>query len=99
MASKTLNQKTTCEVRPKGPSTLRLVTHAPCGETIEALETLLGLAKEGEVTGLAFGCTLRSGGFISDVLGRCYAEPTFTRGVVAFLADQVTTLQHESHTS
>ncbi|VTU36126.1 hypothetical protein E5CHR_04236 [Variovorax sp. PBL-E5] len=80
------------------PAPLRLVRSAvkPCQETIDALTQLLDLAIRGEVTGIAFACSVRDGSrFITNVTGRCFENPTFTRGALAFLQDQVATLQHQ----
>ena len=63
-------------------------------DTVTALETLLDLAKKGDVTGIAFACTLRQQRFITNVAGYCYKNPTFTRGMVAALADELSGLVH-----
>lgn len=73
----------------------RLVHDEISHDTIEALESLLALAKAGEVTGIAFGCTLKRMRYITNVAGYCYSNPTFARGMIAFLGDQLATLVHE----
>lgn len=72
----------------------RLVPDTVSHDTVEALEALLAAAKEGEVTGLAFACTLRKQRYITNVAGYCYRNPTFARGAVAFLSDQLAALVH-----
>jgi hypothetical protein len=72
----------------------RLVADNISHDTVEALESLLALAKEGEVTGIAFACTLRKMRYITNVAGHCYQHPTFARGMVGFLADQLASLVH-----
>jgi hypothetical protein len=72
----------------------RLIPDDISHDTVEALETLLGLAKEGEVTGIAFACTLRKRRYITNVAGHCHTNPTFARGMVAFLSDQLAGLVH-----
>lgn len=72
----------------------RLIADNISRDTIEALETLLNLAKRGEVTGIAFACTLKKMRFITNVAGNCYTNPTFARGMVAFLSDQLAGLAH-----
>jgi hypothetical protein len=64
-------------------------------DTVELLETLLSLARQGEVTGLALGATMKGQGqYITDVTGRCYEQPTAARGMTAFLSDQLAALAH-----
>lgn len=58
-------------------------------DVIEALEILLGGAKRGDVTGIAFVCTLTKQRFITNVAGLCHRHPTFTRGMVASLDDEL----------
>lgn len=72
----------------------RLVPDSISRDVVEALETLLDLAKQGEVTGIAFACTLRKMRYITNVAGTCYKNPTFARGCVAFLSDQLASLVH-----
>jgi hypothetical protein len=73
----------------------RLVADRISHDTVEALETLLAGAKSGEVTGIAFACTLRKSRYITNVAGHCYTNPTFARGMVAFLSDQLAGLTHQ----
>jgi hypothetical protein len=72
----------------------RLIPDSISRDTVVALETLLALAKQGEVTGIAFACTLRKMRYITNVAGNCYTNPTFARGMVSFLSDQLATLVH-----
>lgn len=72
----------------------RLIHEHISHDTIEALETLLDLAKQGEVTGIAFACALRKMRYITDVAGYCYTNPTHARGMVTFLSDQLGNLVH-----
>lgn len=76
----------------------RLVPDDISRDVVEALETLLSLAKEGEVTGIAFACTLKKTRYITNVAGHCYRHPTFARGMVAFLSDQLAALVHHRET-
>uniref|UniRef100_C5CJM3 Uncharacterized protein n=1 Tax=Variovorax paradoxus (strain S110) TaxID=543728 RepID=C5CJM3_VARPS len=68
-------------------------------DVAEALETLLDLAKRGEVTGIAFACTMRKMRYITNVAGHCYRHPTYARGMVAFLSDQLAGLVHRKDPS
>lgn len=63
-------------------------------DVVEALETLLDLAKQGEITGIAFACTMKKMRYITNVAGHCYRHPTYARGMVAFLSDQLAALVH-----
>lgn len=58
-------------------------------DLVEALEVLLEGAKQGEVTGIAFAATLRQQRFITNVAGVCYRHPSFARGIVASLDDEL----------
>lgn len=72
----------------------RLVPDNVSHDVVEALETLLEGARAGEITGIAFACTLRKMRYITNVAGHCYTNPTFARGMVAFLSDQLARLVH-----
>ena len=72
----------------------RLVPDDISRDVVKALETLLDLAKAGDVTGIAFACTLRQQRFITNVAGHCYKNPTFARGMVAALSDELAGLVH-----
>ena len=72
----------------------KLVRDMVSKDTVEALETLLKAAKEGEVTGIAFACTLRRQRYITNVAGACYKNPTFARGMVGSLDDELAGIIH-----
>jgi hypothetical protein len=72
----------------------RLVPDNISHDTVEALSVLLEGAKTGEITGIAFACTLRKMRYITNVAGTCYTNPTFARGMVSFLGDQLAALVH-----
>lgn len=67
----------------------RLVKDFISRDLVEALEVLLEGAKQGEVTGIAFAATLRQQRFITNVAGVCYRHPSFARGIVASLDDEL----------
>lgn len=73
---------------------LRLVEQLVSRDTVETLECLLACARAGEVTGIAFGATLKGGRYITDITGQCLEQPTHARGLIAFLADQLAGLVH-----
>ncbi len=72
----------------------RLVPDNISHDVVNALEVLLEGAKSGEVTGIAFAVTLKRNRFITNVAGMCWKNPTFARGMVAFLSDQLAKLVH-----
>ena len=72
----------------------RVVKRTVSRDTVEALESLLHEAKRGEITGIAFVCARHRSRYITDVAGSCYENPTFARGMVAFLADELAGLVH-----
>ena len=73
-------------VRPRAPVS---------ADTVAALEKLLALAKAGQVTGMAFGCTFKGGTYVTDVTGECFARPTMARGMVSYLSDELAGLVHQ----
>ena len=61
-------------------------------DVVEVLELLLENARLGNVTGIEFTCTMRKSRYITNILGRCQTNPTFTRGMVAHLDDELAQL-------
>lgn len=75
----------------------RLVTDPACAdEVIHTLEALLEGARKGEVTGIAFACSFKRLRYTTDVAGTCRTNPTFARGMVSFLSDQIADLVRHS---
>ncbi|MDN8612757.1 hypothetical protein [Variovorax ginsengisoli] len=72
----------------------RLVPDTISHDTVECLEVLLEGAKAGEITGIAFACTMRKMRYITNTAGSCYKNPTFARGMVASLSDELALLVH-----
>lgn len=58
-------------------------------DLIEALETLLAGARTGDVTGIAFAAVLKQRRYITNVAGWCHRNPTFTRGAICSLDDEL----------
>ena len=72
----------------------QLVKAEICEETIAALEQILGGARRGEVNGIAFAVSLRNMRYFTDTTGYCREHPTFARGMVALLSDELAALAH-----
>jgi hypothetical protein len=58
-------------------------------DTVECLELLLRRARKGEVIGLAFCAMLKQRVFIVNTAGTAHDSPTFARGMVAALDDEL----------
>ncbi|MBA3589691.1 hypothetical protein [Methylibium sp.] len=58
-------------------------------DMVECLETLLEHARKGELIGLAFAGLLKRRGYIVNTAGELHRNPTFARGIVAALDDQL----------
>ena len=58
-------------------------------DTVEALETLLEHAKSGELIGVCFTAMLKRRGYIVNCAGEAYRNPTFSRGMLCALDDQL----------
>lgn len=58
-------------------------------DTVECLELLLRRARLGEVTGLAYCAMLKRRAYIVNTAGTAHESPTFARGMVAALDDQL----------
>lgn len=73
----------------------KLVQDSISRDTVEALETLLAAAKEGDVTGIAYACTLKRQRYLTNVAGHCFRNPTFARGMVGALVDELALIIHQ----
>lgn len=63
-------------------------------DVVDALSMLLEGAKAGEVTGLAFAATLKKNRYVTNVAGLLYKNPTFGRGCVSALDDELAGIVH-----
>lgn len=63
-------------------------------DTLEALKALYDGARTGEVKGIAFAAMLRQNRYITNVAGLAYKNPTFARGMVGALGDELASLIH-----
>ena len=73
----------------------QLVEAKICEETIGALEQILAGARSGAVNGIAFAASLRDLSYITDATGYCREHPTFARGMVALLSDEIAAVARE----
>lgn len=58
-------------------------------DTITCLEELLEMAKRGEAIGLAYAVMLRQRKYMVDTAGEAHRNPTFARGMIGALNDQL----------
>lgn len=58
-------------------------------DTVECLQLLLQRAQAGEVIGLAFCAMLKRRAYIVNTAGEAHRNPTFARGMVAALDDEL----------
>lgn len=58
-------------------------------DTVEALEQMLAQAQRGHITGIAFAVMLRRRRYLVNVAGEAFRDPTFARGAVCALDDEL----------
>lgn len=68
-----------------------LVPDVVSNDTVEALEQLLAEARKGTLIGIAYCGVLKRRGYIVNSAGEAFRNPTFARGMVAALDDQLAT--------
>jgi len=71
----------------KGPFVL--VPDMVSNDTVACLQALLQKAKSGEVIGLAYCAMLKKRTYIVNTAGEAHDSPTFTRGMLRALDDQL----------
>lgn len=71
------------------PDPYILVPDNVSNDTVECLEQLLREARKGQVIGLAYAAMLKRRGYIANSAGEAFRNPTFARGMVAALDDQL----------
>jgi hypothetical protein len=69
----------------------RLVPDTLSTDTEEALTQLLDLARRGELIGVAFAGMLKQRRYFVNTAGEAHRNPTFARGMVAALDDELGT--------
>jgi len=58
-------------------------------DTVQALRQLLAEAERGEIVGVAFAAMYKRRNFFVGAAGEAYRNPTFARGMVCALSDQL----------
>lgn len=75
-------------------TSFRLVPDSLPQDTIGTLERLLAQARRGMVLGMAFGVMYKGRKYIVNATGEVRRSPTFARGMVAELSDELHRLIH-----
>lgn len=68
-----------------------LISDTVSTDTVECLSLLLRRARRGEVIGLAYCAMLKQRAYIVNTAGVAHESPTFARGMVAALDDELGT--------
>lgn len=68
-----------------------LVPDTISNDTVQCLEQLLKAARAGELIGLVYAGMLKKRGYIVNSAGEAHRNPTFSRGMLASLDDQLST--------
>ena len=76
----------------------QLVPDRVSTDTVECLKLLLNRARRGEVIGLAYCAMLKQREYIVNTAGTAYESPTFARGMVAALDDQLSDMVRRGNT-
>lgn len=66
-----------------------LVPNALSNDTVEALRELLARAESGEIIGIAYAVMVKGRHYIVDTAGELHRNPTFARGMVRALDDEL----------
>lgn len=66
-----------------------LVTDTGSHDTVQCLERLLAEARAGQLIGLAYAAIMKRRNFRVNACGEAHRSPTFARGVLAALDDEL----------
>jgi hypothetical protein len=66
-----------------------LVPDTVSTDTVECLDELLAMARAGEVIGIAYVAMLKRRKYIANTAGEAHRNPTFSRGMIQALDDQL----------
>lgn len=70
----------------------KLIQDTVSRDMIEATQTLLDGAENGEIIGIAFVAVLKQRRFVTNVAGFCHRDATHTRGMLRSLDDKLSEL-------
>lgn len=68
---------------------MKLIPDSLPTDTIECLQQMLEQAKAGELIGVAFVAIIKRRGYIANFAGEVSRNPTFARGMLRTLDDQL----------
>ena len=74
-----------------------LVPDSVSHDIVQCLEELLHQARKGELIGLAYAGMIKRRGYITNSAGEAHRNPTFARGMVAALDDELSTRIRGGH--
>lgn len=66
-----------------------LVEGSGSTDVVECLRALLERAEKGQVIGIAFAAMLKSRGYFCQTAGEAHRSPTYARGMILALDDQL----------
>lgn len=69
--------------------TVQLVRDGISRDTLEAIDTIKLGVERGEIIGLVFGVLMRGRRYAVNVAGQCASDPTFTRGMIGAIDDEL----------
>jgi len=72
----------------------QLIRDSISQDTVQALRQLLAYAERGELTGIAFAATFNRMRYITNVAGVLAKNPTFCRGAIRALDDDLSAIIH-----
>lgn len=73
----------------KLPPPFVLIPDVVSHDTLKALIQLADGVRRGEVIGIAYAAALKRRAYIVNSAGECYRNPTWARGIVAALDDEL----------
>ena len=76
-------------------TSVELLPDSVSDDTVECLALLLERAKKGEVTGIAYAVVLKRRRYIVNTAGSARQYPTFARGMIHALDDQLGAMVRE----
>lgn len=76
------------------PGKLRVIRFPGSNDAVRALELLLADAKAGRLVGIAYVAMYSHRKYIVDIAGETKRSPTFTRGMLQLLDDELSAIIH-----